>query len=111
MRGRNIILALILEWRRCHPGQAIGTLVSKAAEQGYTDAQFVLGFAYWSGEGVIEDQREAYIWYSIAKVNGDEIAASILRSNHFPHLSQDEISSAKKEAARRLDAIDNRADK
>ena len=83
----------------------------KAAEQGLTDAQYNLGVAYWTGEGVITDEYEAYIWYSIAKANGDELAADNLReSNWQNHLSQSEIRAAQKEAARRLKAIDDRAE-
>ncbi|MGR3914595.1 MAG: trypsin-like peptidase domain-containing protein [Gammaproteobacteria bacterium] len=34
-----------------------------AAEQGDTDAQFFLAGAYWFGEGVAENKREAVRWY------------------------------------------------
>ena len=82
-----------------------------AAEQGFADAQYGLGVLYWNGEGVITDKREAYIWYSIAKANGDEDAANSLREkNWHNYLSQAEIRSANKEAARRLEAIENRED-
>ena len=81
----------------------------KAAEQGNAKAQNDLGSAYWQGEGVITDKREAYIWWSIAKVNGSETAADILSTvNWDDHLSKSEIRSANKEAARRMEAIENR---
>ncbi|WP_423907018.1 trypsin-like peptidase domain-containing protein [Candidatus Spongiihabitans sp.] len=81
----------------------------KAAERGHVRAQTQLGDAYWTGEGVIEDEREAYIWYSIAKANGDKTAADNLREKNWRnYLSQAEIRSGQKEAARRLDAIENR---
>ena len=85
-----------------------------AAEQGHTSAQNHLGDAYWNGEGVITDKREAYIWYSIAKVNGiedvgtEEVANTLLGLNWRDYLSQAEIRSAQKEAAQRLEAIENR---
>ena len=84
----------------------------KAAEQGHAKAQYNLGVMYWNGEGVITDKREAYIWYSIAKANGgDEKAANNLRTiNWHNYLSQAEIRSAQKEAAHRLEAIENRHD-
>ena len=64
-----------------------------------------------NGEGVITDEREAYIWFSIAKANGDENAANNLpKLNWRDYLSQAEIRSANKEAARRLEAIENRQD-
>ena len=82
-----------------------------AAEQGHADAQFNLAVSYWNGEGVITDKREAYIWCSIAKANGHENATNKLReTNWHNYLSQAEIRSANKEAARRLEAIENRED-
>ncbi len=81
----------------------------KAAEQGIAHAQFKLGGAYWLGEGVITERSEAYIWLSIAKVNGHETAEKFMSTMHWHEfLSQTEIRSAQKEAARRLDAIENR---
>ncbi len=81
----------------------------QAAEQGDADAQHRLGLAYWHGEGVIEDEYEAYIWYSLSKANGDEKAAENLRTKKWHnYLSKTEIRAAKKEAARRLKAIDRR---
>ena len=74
-------------------------------------AQLILGNAYYTGDGVITDKREAYIWYSIAKANGDERAANNLRENNWHnYLSQAEIRSAQKEAARRMESIENRED-
>ena len=62
---------------------------------------------YWNGEGVVTDEREAYIWWSIAKANGDELAADSLRENKWGnYLTSTEIKSAKHEAARRLQAIE-----
>ena len=83
----------------------------KAAEQGNAWAQAKLGVVYFLGEGVITDKRETYIWFSIAKVNGSEVAANDLREiNWLDYLSHAEIRSAQKEAARRLEAIENRED-
>ena len=83
----------------------------KAAEQGDASARNALVGAYFLGEGVITDKREAYIWLSIAKANGEEKAANLLReTNWHNYLSQADIRSANKEAARRLEAIENRED-
>ena len=80
----------------------------KAAEQGVAGAQLDLGYAYWNGEGVITDKREAYIWWSIAKVNGSETAADNLHKlNWDDYLSKSETRAANKEAARRMEAIEN----
>ena len=82
-----------------------------AADQGHAGAQAQLGRVYFLGEGVITDKREAYIWFSIAKANGDEEVANYLREiNWLDYLSQSEIRSANKEAAQRLEAIENRED-
>ena len=80
-----------------------------AAEQRHAKAQFNLGVSYWNGDGVITDEREAYIWYSLAKANGHQDATDSLRKlNWHDFLSTSEISSANKEAARRMEAIENR---
>ena len=107
-RGEGVVKDLreAVRWRR------------KAAEQGYAPAQGALGALYWTGEGVVTDKYEAYIWLSIAKANGNELAAEMLRlltSQSSPinwrnFLSHAEIRSAQKEAARRMEAIENRED-
>ena len=80
-----------------------------AAEQGHSNAQYNLGVAYWNGKGVITDEREAYIWFSLAKANGYQKATDSLReSNWHDFLSKSEIRNANKEAARRMEAIENR---
>ena len=80
-----------------------------AAEQGDVQAQLYMGLMYWSGEGVVENEYEAYIWYSIAKTGGNKVAAELLRENKWHlDLAASEIKSAKREAARRLEKIDNR---
>jgi TPR repeat protein len=38
----------------------------KAAEQGYSDAQWMLGALYYKGQGVPQDYAEAYFWYDLA---------------------------------------------
>lgn len=35
----------------------------RAAEQGYTPAEYVLGLRYMNGEGVPQDYAQAVIWY------------------------------------------------
>ena len=80
----------------------------KAAEQGNKEAQNNLGVMYWRGEGVIENEYESYIWHAIAKANGDEDAAKALRGNKWSsYLTTTEIKKAKREAERRLAAIEN----
>jgi TPR repeat protein len=43
----------------------------KAADQGYTRAQFNLGWAYFNGQGVTQDNAQAAIWFRKAAEQGD----------------------------------------
>lgn len=45
-----------------------------SAEQGNAGAQFNLRNRYYNGAGVPQDYREAYVWWSVAKANGEELA-------------------------------------
>ena len=42
----------------------------KAAEQGRAEAQFLLGSLYEHGEGVAQDYKQSYAWFSSAAANG-----------------------------------------
>ena len=50
----------------------------KAADQGYADAQFKLGWFYESGLGVGKDYGQARVWYQKAADQGDEDAQAAL---------------------------------
>ena len=43
----------------------------KAAEQGYGDAQYLMGVAYEHGEGVEQDREKALAWYKKAVAGGN----------------------------------------
>ena len=73
------------------------------AKQGDAEAQYDLGTMYHTGRGVIADEREAYIWWSIAKANGSESAADALEIDLG--LTNAEIKSARLEAKRRLEGM------
>ena len=47
----------------------------KAAEQGHAEAQFMIGTMYFYGNGVPQDDSEAYAWYNIAAAKGNELAS------------------------------------
>lgn len=49
-----------------------------AAEQGYIRAQKQLGFIYYNGLRVAENDEEAFKWYSLAAVQGDAEAQFML---------------------------------
>jgi uncharacterized protein len=44
---------------------------SKAANQGYADAEYNLGILYHNGDGVTKDHREAARWYKLAAEKGN----------------------------------------
>jgi TPR repeat protein len=46
------------------------------AEQGYAMAQFNLGAMYANGNGVIQDNVYAHMWFNIAASNGDKNAVT-----------------------------------
>jgi hypothetical protein len=50
----------------------------KAAEQGNSDAQYYLGYAYQRGEGIARDTSEAVRWYTLAAQQGNEAAQRAL---------------------------------
>ncbi len=74
------------------------SLFEKAAKSGEKDSQFILASIYYSGEGVPQNFRSAYIWYSIAAANNDSEAIQ-LRDEVAKKLTPDELSSAQKDAS------------
>lgn len=59
------------------------------AEQGNTDAQFLLGEMYAKGQGVPKDYALAYMWYNLAAAQSPTNAAWADRSN--PSINRDEL--------------------
>ena len=51
-----------------------------AAEQGYADAQYVLGKLYANGDGVTQDYVEAYAWIGTAAGQGFTGTTMVLQS-------------------------------
>ena len=47
----------------------------KAAERGVVDSQFNLGVLFESGQGLPQNLTDAFVWYSIAAKQGDQLAA------------------------------------
>ena len=56
---------------------------TKAAQQGDTDAQFLLGIMYDEGDDVPEDKAQAVYWYTKAAEMGDETAQYNLALMYF----------------------------
>ncbi len=65
----------------------------KAADQGDVNAQYFLGFAYFKGEGVLEDYVTGYAWWNIAAAN--EIgSAKISKGEIAKTMTAEDISKA-----------------
>ena len=45
-------------------------IFKELAEQGDPDAQTNLGFMYENGQGVLQDNIKAHMWYNLATANG-----------------------------------------
>jgi TPR repeat protein len=72
--------------------------VRETAEQGYIPAQRKLGLIYADGKGVPEDDIEAYAWYSVAAVNGNEKAKEEL-SKARAKLTTEQLAEGQKRAS------------
>ena len=46
------------------------------AEAGYADAQNNLGYMYQNGQGVLQDNVMAHMWYNIGAANGSELGGT-----------------------------------
>ena len=66
-----------------------------AAEQGYARAQYNLGISYYNGEGVAEDNVQAYKWLHIASKRGIKGAAKD-REDTAEVMTSGEIAEAQK---------------
>ena len=58
-------------------------LVHPLAEQGYAEAQSMLGYAHYHGEGVPQDYAEAALWYRRAAGQGRAVAQSNLGGMYY----------------------------
>jgi TPR repeat protein len=70
----------------------------KAAEKGYTKAQYNLGLMYYGGNGVPKDFVQAYLWLSLAADQKFQDAAKNL-DFLVKKMSPGQITEAKKLAS------------
>ena len=63
-----------------------------AAEQGVDIAQYNLGVMYFNGDGVPEDNVQAFAWANIAGANGHDVSS--LKEMLKKVLSQQDMSEA-----------------
>jgi len=87
----------------------------KAAEQGLAEAQNNLGASYLAGDGVPKHYQKAYMWFLLAKANGDEETKKLARKGINlleSALSPAEIAAGQEEAVKMQAKIDkNKADR
>lgn len=89
-RGVDINKSKAIEW------------MIQSAEHGFSEAQFMLGNAYYQGvidQTINQNHNKAYVWYSLAAMNG-YTKASALRYEISANLSPAELMAAKQEIAR-----------
>jgi hypothetical protein len=75
--------------------------MARPVEQGYTKAQFALGYCYAFGKGVEKDEVEAYALYSLAGVSYDNARwvrkGNVTKSNSRSTASHKRASSGVRE--------------
>lgn len=76
-----------------------GLYLLMAANQNVTDAQALLGMLYATGQGVKQDNVEAYFWLSLAEKNNDPQSKADLRDLK-KKMSPQEVAGAKSRADR-----------
>jgi hypothetical protein len=83
--------------------KAAAELYRKAAEQGFAAGQLNLGALYQNGDGVPQDNVQAYKWYTLAAaafpLGPDHDRATRNRDQVARRMSPDEISQAQQLAA------------
>jgi len=76
--GHSYAAASEKAWAAYNNGDFVTALreFSELAEQGDAKAQYNLGLMYAFGQGVIQDNVYAHMWWNIAALSGDADAAS-----------------------------------
>ena len=79
---------------------------TKAAEQGYANAQYNLGTMHYNGQGVVQSYTKSYIWNALAAANGHKDAANN-RDIDAKALSPRGLEKAQEEASKLYDKINS----
>ena len=74
-----------------------------AAQQGYVEAQTILGLLYGEGQGVPQDDAQAYAWLNIAAAQGDKDAKNN-KKIIAQSITREELARAQKLAREYWDA-------
>ena len=94
---KSLLAALVVSLSIAAPvlaGSFIDGLV-KAAEQGHANAQYDLGLMYSEGNGVPQDNVEAYKWFTLAAGNG-VLMAKQFRKDITPKMTPAQIAEAQR---------------
>ena len=76
---------------------------NKSARQGHSTAQNNMGSFYWRGQGNFKkDYALAYMWWTVAKINGEEAAAENI-DRVTQYLSSSEIIDGQRKAQHCID--------
>jgi TPR repeat protein len=67
----------------------------EAADQGVGEAQFGLGLLYARGQGVPQDDVQAYMWFELSAAQGDQAAVSN-RDATAQRMTPEQIAEAQK---------------
>ncbi|NQZ22024.1 MAG: sel1 repeat family protein [Colwellia sp.] len=78
----------------------------KAAQQGFTKAQYNLGLMYFKGEGVPQYYKKAYSWFALAAMDGHKKALKN-RDIVADKLSPSGLEQAQEEAEKLNDKINS----
>ena len=101
---RYLLICLMLFTGSAHAADDDFDAVKKAAEQGHADAQVWLGVMYSRGEGVPEDDIQAYAWISLASAQGVENAKEA-KEILTGEMTRTEIAEAQKLSRKYWDAF------
>lgn len=101
----TLVFALVFVFAALCSPLAAGELEDRIAkaEQGDVIDQYELGLAFYFGDAVPQDYKQAYIWFSVAVTNGYDDAVK-KRDKAALELTPDALTEAQAEAA----ALDNK---
>ncbi len=106
---RSLLICLLLFTYSVLAAEELEALI-KAAEQGDAQAQYDLGVMYDSGQGIPEDDVQAYAWLNVAAAQGFDSAQKV-KERIAKNMTGDEIAEAQKLSREYLEAYVSNAGK
>jgi TPR repeat protein len=102
-------------FRRGAPGTWVNQTLAfdwylKAAEQGDTEAQYILGRTYtdWGNHVIPQDYAEAYMWFNLCLRGGPDYVAERYRDELSLKMSQDQIAKGQAMTRKWLEDFEKR---